>query len=259
MTFFFTTCFIHELPQIASLSSRFDKIIVGIVDIETKNIHPIANTELLFLDQIRLTYLNELSAKYSTEELRAIAKVLFGKYLYEGLSDNDFLVYITPLFYLTDTTRLQTDTHDIFLLPKTTQPFEIKDEKTILNSGMFESDFWAVRKSKNATQFLNWWEEKVIKQGYIKPCEGLNADELWLNHVPVFFKNVKIIRDNYWITKNISKTKKYTSTVSSLGIYTPTKPLMWLRKPLVNALLAMSTGVDSFLKLLYSVVYRGRS
>jgi hypothetical protein len=246
MMLFFTTCFIHELPQMASLSGVFGKIVVGVVDRKTDTIPAITDTELLFLDTIGLEDLDELSAKYTTDELRAVAKVLFGHYLYTRLAVNDYLAHITPAFY---PAMELFGTNNIYLLPKTTQPYEIKDEKTILNSGMYESSFWAVRQSESATRFLAWWNEKIKQQGYINRCEGLNADELWLNHVPIFFENVKIVRDPLLIKKHKIKFKKNNTKPSSLGIYIPKKPLMWLRKPLATGLRALSNGIDNVLKL----------
>jgi hypothetical protein len=41
--------------------------------------------------------------------------------------------------------------------------------------------------------FVAWWKERMIDQGYERPKEGLNADQKWLNFLPFYFQNVRIL------------------------------------------------------------------
>ena len=51
-------------------------------------------------------------------------------------------------------------------------------------AGVFNTGFFAVKKSNETIKFLDWWFEKLI-------AFGLLGDQVWLNFAPTFF-NVKV-------------------------------------------------------------------
>ncbi|MGI4021973.1 MAG: hypothetical protein ACRYFA_10740 [Janthinobacterium lividum] len=89
--------------------------------------------------------------------------------------------------------------YDILISPHFISPIPadgyLLDEKSFFNSGFFNSGFFAFNRSPEAIAFLEWWNEKLKTQCIIDFCQGLFADQIWLNLVPHYFKKVKIIKD----------------------------------------------------------------
>lgn len=247
--YYFTTCHLDELQSVQKLSQQLPnrQLWIGIADKKQPLPSLSESIKISFLDDIGIKNINELSDKYTVEELKAISKVLFAHHYYQSLADGDALVYVSNKSYphypqpMVDNLAL----FDILLFPKTTQPFAWKDEKKILNSGMYQADCWAVKRSTNGTKFLDWWHDKIIKQGYIQPCEGLNADELWLNHAPILFEKVKVVRDLSFLTISAALPKQLPK--SSLGIPIKTLAFGFIRKLLATMFLKLSNAIDALL------------
>ena len=70
--------------------------------------------------------------------------------------------------------------------------FLLPDEKQILNSGIFHAGFFALKRSSETLKFLDWWQKRTAEKGYIQLCKGMNGDQLWLEHVPIFFEKVLV-------------------------------------------------------------------
>jgi hypothetical protein len=257
--YYFTTCHLGELKSIQKLSQQLPNQLlwVGIADRRQPLPKFSESIKISFLDDIGLENISQLSEKYTVEELKATSKVLFAHHYYQSLTNGDALVYVSNKSYphypqpMVDNLAL----FDILLFPKTTQPFAWKDEKQILNSGMYQADCWAIKHSTNGTKFLDWWHHKIIQQGYIKPCEGLNADELWLNHVPILFEKVKVVRDLSFLT--IAAASSQQLPKSSLGIPVKTLTFGFIRKPLAAILIQLSKMVDTLLNKIADSIWHG--
>ncbi len=49
-----------------------------------------------------------------------------------------------------------------------------------------------MKQTKESIRFLNWWCNNTQNKGFRDLCKGLNAEQLWLEHVPALFDNVYI-------------------------------------------------------------------
>ena len=72
----------------------------------------------------------------------------------------------------------------------------MKGENLFLNYGLYNLGFIGVhRNTLSEFQFLDWWETRTLNLGFNDTSNGYFVDQLWINFVPLFFKNVKIISD----------------------------------------------------------------
>ena len=90
--------------------------------------------------------------------------------------------------------------NDILLTPHILQPIPVDElqpsESSFLNFGIYNLGFIALNpKSQNSLKLLDWWEERTLKIGFDRVCDGLFVDQLWINLVPLFFDKVKIVRE----------------------------------------------------------------
>ena len=144
-----------------------------------------------------------LSAQYTPTEFTAACKPLFITEAFRRYPQADTLIYADPnsqfLAPLTDLWH-QLSTATILLTPYITRslsPGE-PDEKFFQNIGLYSSDFLAFRRSAETDRMLSWWDNRVRERAYVNVCEGLCLDQTWLMHVPVFFRDVRIIKHPGW-------------------------------------------------------------
>ena len=102
------------------------------------------------------------------------------------------------------------DEYDIVLTPHLLGDLDdlsIPNERNILLAGMFNAGFIGLKQSKNAFDFLKWWSNRLYRNCFMLPAEGMVADQKWLDFVPYRFQKVKILSDPgcnmaYWDFKN---------------------------------------------------------
>jgi len=142
-----------------------------------------------------------LAEKYNIIELNACLKPSGFKYFMDNFKEEKiiFLDPDTMIFSSFDTIEQLLDLHEILLTPHILSPIspdkKRPSENTFLNYGLYNAGFIAVRGSEESTKFINWWKERTHENGFDKVHDGIYADQLYLNLVPVFFKGVHIIAD----------------------------------------------------------------
>jgi hypothetical protein len=68
-------------------------------------------------------------------------------------------------------------------------------ERLHLMYGVFNGGFLATRDTDTAHDFLNWWDEKVVRYCCAEPTLDVFSDQRWLDLVPGLFSEVLIDRD----------------------------------------------------------------
>ncbi|MBD1822594.1 glycosyl transferase, group 1 [Cyanobacteria bacterium FACHB-DQ100] len=88
----------------------------------------------------------------------------------------------------------------ILLSPHAETPVEIEyaaHEACFLNAGMYNGGFLGLRRTEETYRFINWWKERLIHYGFsdlsIADPRGLFVDQLWLNFVPLYFRDFKLL------------------------------------------------------------------
>ncbi|MGC9124026.1 MAG: glycosyltransferase [Thermoplasmata archaeon] len=170
------------------------------------NIIPIYSLKM----ELNMSYLllEEMLFKYNVLEMNTAIKPFFLEYLlklgYEKVIyfDPDILVLhrIDEIFDLLDNYNIVLTPHILTSLPDDGKK---PDDLNILKSGLYNLGFIAIKKSIETLKFLRWWQEKLKDYCFMKVEEGLHVDQKWIDFVPIFFKEVYILKDKtynvaYW-------------------------------------------------------------
>ena len=177
------------------------KLIIGLVDklegkIDRDYWEP---HEVIEVHELNIPQFKKMYMQYTTLELVCAVKSFYTDHLFKLYNpaqviflDSDIMIF-DSLAYL----ESELNNFSILLTAHITRPFPNDGrkpvEKTILKTGMFNAGFYAVRNDENGKSFINWWKERMVDQCYERPKEGLNADQKWLNFLPLYFKKVKIL------------------------------------------------------------------
>ena len=215
-----TICTIRQLPQALALGDSFSQyaangnpasVVIGLADDPTHlpagfvSPYPLVPIgELLSAEQ-----LTTLSSVYTPTEFAAACKPLFIKEIFRRYPQTDRLLYADPnIQFVASLTAIweQLATANTMLTPFITRnpgqagPTDTQwpDEKFFQNVGLYSSDFLAFRRSAETDRLLSWWDDRVRERAYIDFCAGLCLDQLWLMHVPVFFRDVVVVRNPGW-------------------------------------------------------------
>ena len=202
-----TVCTASHLAQAKALADSLlkynpgYKIVIGLVDklngrLPRTYYHP---HELIEAHELMIPQFDQMIKRYTLLELSCALKYFFvdhcvKKYNAPGIIffDSDILVF-ESLQYIQDELR----EFSILFTPHITVPYPDDGkrpmEKEMLKNGIFNAGFFALRSDDNGNAFLTWVKERMIDQCYIRPSEGLNADQSWFNFVPVYFDKAKAL------------------------------------------------------------------
>lgn len=161
------------------------------------------------IDDKVVTNYNDLRKKYNNFELSCCLKPFIAKYLFEN-EEISKLIYLDSDILIFNSFRLLDkyfENSDILLTPHTFQTINFDNlepnETSFLQSGLYNAGFFALKKTKNTINFLTWWITRTSEYCIINFSKGLFVDQIWLNLVPLYFKNVYIIEHlgfnvSYW-------------------------------------------------------------
>lgn len=199
-TLIFTVCTAEQYPFAKVLSDSLPKNIpfkIGIVD------GNISDPAVVTPNELVINGFDKMQERYDNESLASAIKPYYAAYFLrsEGI---DNVVYFDPTIQLMGDLEVivQTlQTAEILLTPRLTAKFGTSiygDEKLFLNTGMYDAGFWGVRKTENVFRFLKWWQDRLADRSRFDLCNGMNHEQLWLNYVPIFFKNVTVNKNKGW-------------------------------------------------------------
>lgn len=207
----FTICSNNYLAQAKILGDSLlqkdsnYKFVIGLCDELSEEIDYtfFKNIEIIPVAKINIYCFEEIIKKYHIVELNTSIKPSFFKYFIEKYDDLESLIYFDPdIQIFNDLSPIEEflKVSDILLTPHILKPIPIDNlepaENTFLNFGIYNLGFIALNpKSKNSKKLLDWWEERTLKIGFDRVCDGLFVDQLWINLVPLFFDKVKIVRE----------------------------------------------------------------
>jgi len=88
--------------------------------------------------------------------------------------------------------------YSILLTPHILHPASLakteRIERAFLKHGIYNGGCVGIRNTPIAREFLAWWTERLTWLCLLN-LPGLSCDQTWLNFVPLFFKDVHILRD----------------------------------------------------------------
>lgn len=211
-----TICTIRQLPQALALGDSFsshsnqktDKPLVLICLVDDPAQLPagfVSPYPLLAIQElVTHTALETLSVRYTPTEFAAACKPLFIKEAFKRFPQENELVYADPAIQFINSLspiwdQLATSTALITpFITKSPGDSYWPDEKFFQNVGLYSADFLAFRRSAETDRLLAWWDDRVRERAFVDFCAGQCLDQLWLMHVPVFFRDVRVIRNPGW-------------------------------------------------------------
>lgn len=115
----------------------------------------------------------------------------------------DVVIYLDPdiaVFACLDEVLHELSTHDALLTPHQLEPDtatrEIEDNEIgSLATGIFNLGFLAVRNSHEGRRLAEWWANRLDRWCFDDKERGLFTDQKWMNHAPIFFPSLGILRD----------------------------------------------------------------
>lgn len=203
----YTVCTLNRLGQAVVLAKSIlahnpsFTFFIGLADELSDRIQQTDYPFLNFipLSGLSLDNLKELLSRYDIFELCCALKPYFGEYLLTTY-DPTILVYLdTDICVYNNFSYLEESLiqNSILVTPHflTPPPRDGKFplERDVLNSGLYNGGFFAIKKNSESLKFLSWWKDRVTTEGYNRVCEGMMVDQLWLNLTPLYFRNVKIV------------------------------------------------------------------
>lgn len=79
--------------------------------------------------------------------------------------------------------------------PEATAQRIVDNEICSLKYGIFNLGFLGVRRTPVGTAFADWWAERLRLFCFDRLEQGLFTDQKWLNHAPVFFDGVGVLKE----------------------------------------------------------------
>ncbi|WP_153796289.1 hypothetical protein [Foetidibacter luteolus] len=145
--------------------------------------------------------LHNLVLKYNIIELNTCLKPTAIEYLFTQRKATNVLYLDPDIKLYAPLTELYSEFQNfsILLTPHIYTPVPIDDKKpsenTFLVYGLYNLGFIGLKNDSEANRLVAWWKEQTYKRGYFATAIGQFVDQLPINHVPVFFKGVKVLED----------------------------------------------------------------
>lgn len=141
----------------------------------------------------------ELLDRYTVIELNCAMKAFVAEYIFKTVNP-EILLYLDADMWvkhsLADIEAALAE-KSILLTPHFTQPLPDNEqrplERDLLRSGIYNAGFMAYKRSETTARFLQWWKAHMREECYYNFAEGMGVDQIWLNLVPLLFKDVGIV------------------------------------------------------------------
>jgi len=175
--------------------------------------------EVISIKNLHIPNLSYIIKEYNILEFATSVKPFCFNYIFKKFNF-DTVIYFDPDILLYDKLEeleKELTKNDIVLTPHFFSPpkdNKLPNELSILNSGVYNLGFLALKRSENTSNFLNWWSNRLLEYCRIDFSNGMFVDQLWINLVPIYFNKVGIIENKgynmaYWNIheRKITKSK----------------------------------------------------
>lgn len=217
MNIAFTICSNNYLAQAKSLGDSIKKFnpdykfVIALVDrfsdkIDYNFFQP---HEVVKIEDVGVVDFETMVYTYTIIELNTAVKPSVFTYLFNKYPSAESVIYFDPDIMLYDKLTVLENglkENNFILTPHFFTP--IYDDKKlaepdILNAGLYNLGFIAVKRSAEAEKMLDWWTRKLKNECVVSFDRGLFVDQLWINFVPIYFENVLVLKHRghniaYW-------------------------------------------------------------
>lgn len=143
--------------------------------------------------------------KHSVVELCTAVKPFCFQYILKKYSSK-FAFYLDPdtvLFSKLDSLIVMLNEHSSLLTPHVCKPdlelqAIIDNEISSLKHGIYNLGFLAVKNDQEGNALIDWWANRLEEFCQDNIPMGLFTDQRWMDFAPVFFPNLKIVRESIY-------------------------------------------------------------
>lgn len=212
----FTLCSNNYLAQAKVLGESYLKhhpdslFIIGLIDELNENLNYSIFDKFIIIPvkSINIDNLEDYLQKYNIIEFNTFVKPFYFQYLFKNYEAHS-LIYLDPdikVYTPLDEIKAKLVNSEIIITPHMLTPqLEniVQFETLVLNVGVYNLGFIALKKCSNVDDFLNWWANRLKKYCYIDFENGLFVDQIWTNYITAYFQNYHILRGfgynmGYW-------------------------------------------------------------
>ncbi|MDR0604809.1 MAG: hypothetical protein LBG80_10945 [Bacteroidales bacterium] len=183
------------------------KLILGLVDKINPNIEYGVDgvmVEVVEVENLDITVEYDIFHKYNIVELNTSVKASYIKWI-KKFRDADIILYFDPdikVFSSFSIIENSLREKSIILTPHILNPIPLDDlwpnENLFLTRGIYNLGFIGVSfTDKRVFDFLDWWEERLMKQCFDYISKGLFVDQLPVTLVSVFFHEIVKVLFHY--------------------------------------------------------------
>ena len=205
----YTVCSANYLPFAKSLADSFIQhnpgyqFVIALADTFRDYDTGFFSPHLVIpVEEMQISGLEEMNAKYSIFELTCALKPFVAEYLFNKYPQSSIVFYFdSDILVFNPLTVAETvlEHHSIALTPHISKPqlitISVNTELDVLRTGLYNAGFFGLKRSGSTTIFLNWWKERLREYCFNDAAHGLFVDQLWLDLVPVYFRDTCIIYD----------------------------------------------------------------
>ncbi|MSR68021.1 glycosyltransferase [Candidatus Peribacteria bacterium] len=143
---------------------------------------------------------DQLFFRYGVRELHTAVKPFFLQRIFDD-KHPDHLFYLDPDILVTGPLHAAMDalsSHNIVLTPHILKPIESKfrpSETDVLRVGVYNLGFIGLSATRVTTDFLHWWQHRVVDDCTEQPDKCIFFDQRWMDLSPGLFPDVHILRD----------------------------------------------------------------
>ena len=173
----FTLCSVNYLAQAKTLYQSLKKtnpqwkFVIGLVDkLNNKIQADFVDCEIIEVERLNIEGFDEMAKKYSIVELLTSAKPFYISWLFNNYADVENVIYFDPdIMIFQPLHRLEESlkSFDIILTPHFTKPVEdncLPTELHVMQTGIYNLGFIAVKRSQNTMKMLEWWKSRLKTQ-----------------------------------------------------------------------------------------------
>lgn len=216
MTQFFTIATTNYLPYAVSLLDSVKQYhpefevsicLTDYLDQDTIAKNPLMSKyPMVQLHEIEAEEFDLITKIYSPMELANSAKILFAEYFLNKKEVEQVIFCDSDILFFNRLPESVIQNHELIYTPHFTSAPSLdmkRQELEVLNAGMFNGGFFKLKKSEEATKFIKWFRPRCVPSCISDRCNGYYYDQLWINFVPLYFKDAHIERDQgmnmaYW-------------------------------------------------------------
>jgi lipopolysaccharide biosynthesis glycosyltransferase len=183
-----------EIPFFIGLLDKFDNI-----PEEFRGIF--SSHSIVEVSELGIPNFSWMNENYDIVEINTAVKPSYFEYFAAKYPQSDNIIFFDPdILVYTPLSDIEQKLNEwnIILTPHLLKPIEDDHhafrihEADILNHGVFNLGYIALRRNEETDRFIRWWKERLSEQCRHDLCNGLFVDQLWCNLVPCYFDKVLI-------------------------------------------------------------------